>query len=418
MSGMFHRETEQACRELDRARRGLPEPWRPAGGQRRVHRPGRMPADLRRDVRPQHDADRPRRRRARRCRRDALDGGQRIPRNALVPLAAADAAPGRDGGQAVNVRRKLLAMLAATAAVCSADALGQTAASPPSPPPPIGELKSLGQERYQVGRIVVDKRARSFTVPGRVHVLGKPLEYLATSPGGMKAYETLLELDASGSEFNLACILIGLERDPSRCPPGNRSAGSRSVGQRVDISRWRGSTAASGARYRPRRRCSIRMPASSPNRSNGSTSARSRRFDGRSVRGGRHWNADRLRQARRQQRHRVGRPASASAPTDRCAATRCCRPTALPSNWSSKRRPRRSDRRALGTAARGGPDAARCTGGGRPRSAAVGLAVDGDGRGRFAGPAVLAGNRGDAQGHCAANRRLVDGGGWAWQRSR
>ena len=78
------------------------------------------------------------------------------------------------------------------------------------------KLKPLGQDRYQIGRIVVDKRARSFTVPGRVHVLGKPLEYLATSPGGMKGYETLLELDASGSEFNLACILIGLERGPSQ----------------------------------------------------------------------------------------------------------------------------------------------------------------------------------------------------------
>ena len=77
-------------------------------------------------------------------------------------------------------------------------------------------MKSLGQERFQIGHIVVDKRAGTFTVPGRVHVLGKPLEYLATSKGGMKAYEALLELDASGSEFNLACILVGLERPPNQ----------------------------------------------------------------------------------------------------------------------------------------------------------------------------------------------------------
>lgn len=85
-----------------------------------------------------------------------------------------------------------------------------------APAPPVGELKSLGNDRFQVGRIVVDKRAGTFTVPGRVHVLGQPLEYLATAPGGMKEYETLLELDASGSEFNLACILLGLERDPTQ----------------------------------------------------------------------------------------------------------------------------------------------------------------------------------------------------------
>ena len=90
-------------------------------------------------------------------------------------------------------------------------ALGQV----PAPSrPSIGEVKALGQDRYQVGRIVVDKRAGTVTVPGRVLVLDKPLEYLATSPGGRKSYEALLELDASGTELNLACILAGLERDP------------------------------------------------------------------------------------------------------------------------------------------------------------------------------------------------------------
>ncbi len=103
----------------------------------------------------------------------------------------------------------------------SVPTVAQTAPQPPAQTstaaaaPPIGEMKALGQERFQIGRIVVDKRARSFTVPGRVHVVDKPLEYLAGSPGGRKAYETLLELDASGTEFNLACILIGLERDPN-----------------------------------------------------------------------------------------------------------------------------------------------------------------------------------------------------------
>jgi hypothetical protein len=111
-------------------------------------------------------------------------------------------------------------------------------AQAPAPRPParlVGELKSLGDERYQVGGIVIDKRARSFVVPGRVHVVGKPLEYLATSPGGMKAYETLLELDTVGSEFNLACILIGLERDPKQVESRKVGQGPL-VGQRVSLS--------------------------------------------------------------------------------------------------------------------------------------------------------------------------------------
>jgi hypothetical protein len=97
------------------------------------------------------------------------------------------------------------------------------AAAPPQPfatrrPPPGGGLKPLGKDRYQVGRIVVDRKAGRFTLPGRVLVLDRPLEYLATTPKGMKDYETLLEVDATGSEFNLACILLGLERDPRQGP--------------------------------------------------------------------------------------------------------------------------------------------------------------------------------------------------------
>lgn len=126
----------------------------------------------------------------------------------------------------------LIATLAAAAALCSANVFAQTASPPPAT---VGELKSLGNDRYQVGRIVVDKRARRFVVPGRIHLLGQPLEYLATSPGGVKAYEALLEIDASGSEFNLACILIGLERDPKFA--SSRQAGSGPIpGPRVTLS--------------------------------------------------------------------------------------------------------------------------------------------------------------------------------------
>lgn len=81
-------------------------------------------------------------------------------------------------------------------------------------PSRVGEIKSLGNDRYLIGRIVVNKRGRSLAVPGRVNVIDKPLEYLATTPDGRRAYESLLTLDTSGSELNLACILIGLERDP------------------------------------------------------------------------------------------------------------------------------------------------------------------------------------------------------------
>ena len=123
-----------------------------------------------------------------------------------------------------------MALPAWSAASVVAPAFAQSA-----PPPLIGDLKPLGRDRFQLGRILIDKRARSFTVPGRVHLNDKPLEYLATTPGGLKAYEALFELDTTGSEFNLACILIGLERDPQHVEARHKAAGQPLLGPRVAI---------------------------------------------------------------------------------------------------------------------------------------------------------------------------------------
>jgi hypothetical protein len=118
----------------------------------------------------------------------------------------------------MNTRALLLAALATAGWAAGVAAEPQVPAPTAPPAPPVGEMKALGKDRYQIGRILIDKKAGRFTVPGRVHVLDRPLEYLATTPGGMKEYETLLEVDATGSEFNLACILLGLERDPTLQP--------------------------------------------------------------------------------------------------------------------------------------------------------------------------------------------------------
>lgn len=111
----------------------------------------------------------------------------------------------------------------------------QFALAQESPPPAANpKMVSLGGERYQIGAIVVDRKARRFTLPARVHVMDKPLEYLLTTKGGMKEYETLLETDVTGTEFNLACILLGLERD-STLEPYMQFSQKRVTGPRVDI---------------------------------------------------------------------------------------------------------------------------------------------------------------------------------------
>lgn len=130
-------------------------------------------------------------------------------------------------------RRSLLAAAAVAAAMPGL-------AEAQIPPPVVGALESLGDERYRLGRIQVDKRARRFTLPGRVLVSERPLEYLATTPGGMKAYEALLEFETSGTEFNLACILIGLEPDTQAVPPKLYRKVPRLAGPRVALTMaWR-----------------------------------------------------------------------------------------------------------------------------------------------------------------------------------
>jgi len=77
----------------------------------------------------------------------------------------------------------------------------------------LSPVEDLGNGLYRIGAIEVDKGAQRFTVPGTAIGLdeGVPIEFLAVSKGGFKAYEALLELDVSAVEFNLACILIGLD---------------------------------------------------------------------------------------------------------------------------------------------------------------------------------------------------------------
>lgn len=74
-------------------------------------------------------------------------------------------------------------------------------------------VEDLGNGRYRIGQILLDKTAGRFSVPGVVlpYEEGKVMEFIAVTKKGHKAYESLLELEVNAFEFNLACILIGLD---------------------------------------------------------------------------------------------------------------------------------------------------------------------------------------------------------------
>jgi hypothetical protein len=97
------------------------------------------------------------------------------------------------------------------------------------------EMEQIGEERYRIGNIIVDRKSNGFSVPGKILHLSGPLEYLAVSTAGMKGYESLLELAASPHEFNLACILVGLD-DAHSVKPRYQFDERKAEGQAVSIS--------------------------------------------------------------------------------------------------------------------------------------------------------------------------------------
>ena len=80
------------------------------------------------------------------------------------------------------------------------------------------EVRQVSGTIYEIGRIRIDTAQQRFELPGRVLRRDPPLEYLAVARGGAKGYESLLELEATAFEFNLACILIGLDAERSHLP--------------------------------------------------------------------------------------------------------------------------------------------------------------------------------------------------------
>lgn len=96
-------------------------------------------------------------------------------------------------------------------------------------------VEKLGDERYRIGAIVVDRNTSSFSLPGKIIHLTDALEYLAVSTEAAKEYESLLELTTSPGDFNLACILVGLD-DEKSVKPRFQFDDEKAEGQSIGIS--------------------------------------------------------------------------------------------------------------------------------------------------------------------------------------
>lgn len=101
---------------------------------------------------------------------------------------------------------------------------------PPEKPSPI---KRLGPNLVSIGSIVVDTAKKEVTVPGRM-LRDQTLEFLATTKGGMKSYESVMELDTNATSFNLALIMIGLQKNNAVVPRQHFDA-TQAAGDPVDL---------------------------------------------------------------------------------------------------------------------------------------------------------------------------------------
>ena len=79
-------------------------------------------------------------------------------------------------------------------------------------------IVKLDDDVYRIGNIIVDKAARNFEVSGKLLRNEPPIEFLAVAKGGQRGYESLLEFDVNVYEFNLACILLGLDTVKGEAP--------------------------------------------------------------------------------------------------------------------------------------------------------------------------------------------------------
>lgn len=82
------------------------------------------------------------------------------------------------------------------------------------------KIEDLGNGKYRIGEIKIDKAKQLITVPGVMlpNEQGKAIEFIASTKDGYKAYESVVMLSTNAFEFNLACILIGLDAKQSTVP--------------------------------------------------------------------------------------------------------------------------------------------------------------------------------------------------------
>ncbi len=118
--------------------------------------------------------------------------------------------------------------IAASLSLASATGAAQEPATAPAAPKG-APIEKVGPNLLRVGNVNVDTAKKEVSVKGVINQV-ETLEFIVNPKGGAKAYESAIEVETDGVNFNVGLILVGLDPshtkwpkrgDPSMLPNGD-----------------------------------------------------------------------------------------------------------------------------------------------------------------------------------------------------
>ncbi|MGE4181083.1 MAG: YdjY domain-containing protein [Limisphaerales bacterium] len=95
-------------------------------------------------------------------------------------------------------------------------------------------VKSLGEGRWQLGEVLIDKNDRSVTFPAVVNMNSSVVEYFAVATGG-KTHESVLRTDARPFDIHVGMLLLGAKGATSADPAVFFDPKQKTPGDEIDV---------------------------------------------------------------------------------------------------------------------------------------------------------------------------------------
>ena len=96
------------------------------------------------------------------------------------------------------------------------------------------KVEPMGGERFRIGKVVLDKKKNTVTIPVKVNMTQGVLEYALVHDNG-KAHESLFTTSAKPSNIHLACVLLGKTEVAGREWPRSHDGITKDQSVKVEV---------------------------------------------------------------------------------------------------------------------------------------------------------------------------------------